>query len=115
MSCDHPGTRGVAMPTCPSDEHFALLIDEELEASAQSDVAALVQGCAACQVRLEEITRGRLAGIIGLLPAAVGPDLRGYAPWLTAPPPDQPRAADDISSGPHPDDATSVDSPKWQQ
>src|SRR4051812_20139058 len=94
MSCDHPATRTVSMSTCPSDDRLALLIDEELEASAESDIAAHVQGCLACQMRLDEITRGRLAGIIGLLPAAIGPDLRGYAPGRTAPPPDGTRAVD---------------------
>jgi serine/threonine protein kinase len=102
------------MSTCPNDEYLALLIDEELEASAESDVAAHVQSCPACQMRLDEITRGRLAGIIELLPAAIGPDLRGYAPWRPIPPPDRPRAVDDASTALHSDDPTSVDRSRWQ-
>ena len=103
------------MSTCPSDEHLALLIDEELEASAESDVAAHVQGCPACQMRLDEITHGRLAGIIGLLPAANGPGLRGYVPWKTDPPPDRARSVDDTSPAPHSDEPTSIDRSSWQR
>ena len=86
------------MSRCPSDDHLALLIDKELEASAESDIAAHVQVCDACQVRLDKITRGRLAGIIGLLPAAFGPEFRWGALWGTAAAPDRARVAEDDTS-----------------
>ena len=56
------------MSTCPSTQQLTRLIDEELSEPEITAIEDHVQNCLGCQTRLDGITRGRLADIIGLLP-----------------------------------------------
>ena len=71
------------MSTCPSTQQLIFLLDEELNESESDELFSHVQGCLDCQSRLDEITRQRLADIVGLLPA-VGSVAPGSEPAATA-------------------------------
>jgi eukaryotic-like serine/threonine-protein kinase len=61
------------MSTCPSTQRLIHLLDEELNEPEISEIFEHVQGCLGCQTRLDEITRGRLAEIVGIGPAVAHP------------------------------------------
>jgi len=65
------------MSTCPSTQQLIRLIDEELSEPEITEIGDHVQGCLGCQTRLDEITRGRLANIVGVLTPIVPPIVDG--------------------------------------
>src|SRR4051794_13448024 len=97
------------MPICVSLEQLELLLDEGLDGPAESEVAAHVEGCLACQKRLDVITRRPLGGILGLLPAVKMAGFLGEAPRGEPAPPDQARASNDLSPTSCSDDQASPD------
>jgi hypothetical protein len=67
------------MSTCPSTQQLIRLIDEELNEPEITEIFDHVQGCPGCQARLDEITRGRLANIVGLFATVETPSAEGDA------------------------------------
>src|SRR5271157_5638784 len=67
------------MSTCPSTQQLIRLIDEELTEPEITEISDHVQRCQGCQTRLDEITRGRLADIVGLFATVETPSAEGDA------------------------------------
>ena len=86
------------MSTCPSTQQLIRLLDEELSEPEITEIFDHVQGCQGCQTRLDEITRGRLAEIVGLLAPVETPSAEGDATCVPETTTDATEETTDLSS-----------------
>jgi hypothetical protein len=70
------------MSSCARDEQLRLLLDEQLEREDEAEIVIHVETCERCQARLDEIVRGRSAGLPQLRDPS-GRDGPGIeSPWI---------------------------------